>query len=475
MIRLSANIIYDVEMDLVKRIQNASYQNFNRITKEEIYTTIKNINLLGDAPGRFITIFVAFLTIVGCLLYLYWLSFIYGLVVTILVGSLIANYIFRIRLFNRKYAEMRALQSEYYKSLNDLIFGFKDIKISQKKNARIFEDFILKNKGISKNIETNLKQRFSSNSTIANYMCYLLLALALFTLPKIREINIANSVSFIVILVYIISPITQLVSFFSFFSGLKDVSKSLNLIESKLLDIENINKTFNRGQKLEDFSEIRFKDVGFEYYDKNNKTSFSLGPINLKLRKGEVVFIVGDNGSGKSTFLNLLTGLEMPSKGNIYYNGVLIDENNYEDYRNKISAVFFEGYLLSEDYEDLNLTSKNKKFSDYLALVKMDRIAQERDIFKSKEKLSKGQQKRLALVLALLTEKKILVLDEWAAEQDPLFREYFYESIIPDLKRQGITIIAITHDHSFFRTSDRIIKFKNGSNYEMVGSESIQY
>jgi multidrug/microcin transport system ATP-binding/permease protein len=80
----------------------------------------------------------------------------------------------------------------------------------------------------------------------------------------------------------------------------------------------------------------------------------------------------------------------------------------------------------------------------------------------ARRKFSKGQSKRMSLIFALLENKPILVLDEWAADQDPHFRKFFYEELIPKLKREGKTIIAVTHDDAYFNQADRIIKFDYG-------------
>jgi putative ATP-binding cassette transporter len=76
--------------------------------------------------------------------------------------------------------------------------------------------------------------------------------------------------------------------------------------------------------------------------------------------------------------------------------------------------------------------------------------------------LSMGQRKRLALVVALLEDRPIVVFDEWAAEQDAGFRRRFYEEIIPQLKRDGRTVIAVTHDERYFHVADRVLKMDYG-------------
>ena len=80
----------------------------------------------------------------------------------------------------------------------------------------------------------------------------------------------------------------------------------------------------------------------------------------------------------------------------------------------------------------------------------------------ARRNFSKGQSKRMSMIFALLEQHPILILDEWAADQDPYFRKYFYENLIPKLKKEGKVIIAVTHDDAYFGHANRIIKFDFG-------------
>jgi ABC-type siderophore export system fused ATPase/permease subunit len=207
---------------------------------------------------------------------------------------------------------------------------------------------------------------------------------------------------------------------------------------------------------------LQFEDIYFEHVDDVHGKIFSLGPVNLEFKEGELVFLIGGNGSGKSTFLNILTGLLKPLRGNIYYNDEMITDDLYTAYRDKIAAVFSDGYLLRNNYEDFELNGMNERFIKYLKLMKLEGVVPRDDVFELKSSLSKGQQKRLLLILSLLMDKKILVWDEWEAEQDPAFKEYFYKYVIPFLRNEGKTIIAITHDDRYLSCADKIIRFRDG-------------
>ena len=89
-------------------------------------------------------------------------------------------------------------------------------------------------------------------------------------------------------------------------------------------------------------------------------------------------------------------------------------------------------------------------------------------------KLSRGQRKRLALLTAYLEDRPVYVFDEWAADQDPVFRKVFYLRLLPELKRRGKTVVAITHDDRYFASADRIVKLEEGKVVETFRHESLQ-
>ena len=184
-----------------------------------------------------------------------------------------------------------------------------------------------------------------------------------------------------------------------------------------------------------------------------------MGPIDLEINKGETIFIVGGNGSGKSTFINILTGLYESSKGKILLNGS--NEDVKERLQSLIATVFTDNYIFSHNYEEYDIEN-NEEYQSLLKTMQLDTVITDSSDSAARRKLSKGQSKRMSLIFALLEKKPVLILDEWAADQDPHFRKYFYTELIPKLKREGKTIIAVTHDDAYFKHADRIIKFDYG-------------
>jgi len=167
----------------------------------------------------------------------------------------------------------------------------------------------------------------------------------------------------------------------------------------------------------------------------------------------------GRNGSGKTTFLKLLTGLYKPQKGEIEENERVVPFNSNQIYRESFAAVFSDFHLFQK-LHGLHQTNPGKT-AELLALFQLDyKTKRIGDSFSNLD-LSTGQRKRLALIVSLLEDKPVYIFDEWAADQDPHFREYFYLELLPRLKRQGKTIVAVTHDDRYFDCCDRILWFQD--------------
>ena len=193
----------------------------------------------------------------------------------------------------------------------------------------------------------------------------------------------------------------------------------------------------------------------FAYQD----NAFSVGPINLTIKRGELLFLIGGNGSGKSTLAMLLTGLYQPQSGEILLDGNPVSGEQPEDYRKLFSAVFTDVWLFDQLLEK------------WLAQLKMAHKLELSNGRIVNLKLSKGQKKRVALLLALAEERDIILLDEWAADQDPHFRREFYQVLLPLMQEMGKTIFAISHDDHYFIHADRLLEMRNGLLSELTGEE----
>lgn len=197
------------------------------------------------------------------------------------------------------------------------------------------------------------------------------------------------------------------------------------------------------------------------YYREQEDDYFSLGPIHLSFVPGEVVFLVGGNGSGKTTLAKLLLGLYPPETGEIRLDGIPIDDHNREQYRQLFTAVFSDGYLF-ENLIGLDHPELDRRAGDYLERLQLKHKVSVRSGEFSTVALSQGQRKRLILLTAYLEDRPFYIFDEWAANQDPHFKDIFYLKLLPELKERGKTVLVITHDDRYFPVADRILKLENG-------------
>ena len=193
-----------------------------------------------------------------------------------------------------------------------------------------------------------------------------------------------------------------------------------------------------------------------------------MGPVNFEVRAGEILFIVGGNGSGKSTLLKLLTGLYRPVSGTLWINGAPLDAADYPDYREIFAIIFTDFHLFDRLYGVEAVDSR--RVMDLIRTMGLADKTRYRDGAFTQLDLSTGQRKRLAYIAALLDDRQVYVFDEWAADQDPEFRRHFYETMLGELRAQGKTIVAVTHDDRYFGAADRVLRMEEGQISPLSGT-----
>ena len=223
-----------------------------------------------------------------------------------------------------------------------------------------------------------------------------------------------------------------------------------------------------------DWKTIELRDVTFAYGhaesgDADAAGGFSVGPINLTLRRGELVFLIGGNGSGKTTLARLLTGLYQPVSGEIRIDDVPVRISDRAAYRRLFAAVFTDFHLFDQLLGADGKPAGQAFIDDWRERLGLtDKLALDGSRILD-TKLSQGQRKRVALMLALAESRDVLLLDEWAADQDPQFRRVFYRELLPAFHERGHTVFAISHDDSYFEHADRLLEMRNGQLRELTG------
>jgi cyclic peptide transporter len=467
MIRLTNSILYNFELSVLEKLKAAPYESFEKLGAERVYTAINDTRVLAQIPQSFINAINSFIIVTCSLAYMFWVSPAGGMTVVVLMISLAVFYMYRNKKIEKDLNTLRDMQNDYHRYLRDLLMGFREVRISTTRRENIFGKFL--NKTLSNSLELGITNatRGMNNELVGSYSWYVVLGVILFALPRLIQLNFSQTTSFIVIVLFIMGPVSMLISLIPFYTRIKISLQRLDGLERQInayippsmLEADAVAEPLPAL-----FEQISFNDVCYHYTDHKKQTLFKLGPLNLTLGKGEVIFVTGGNGSGKSTFVNLVTGLYQPTDGSISYNDQPVTPETQAAYSDKISVIFSNNHLFKENYDDFDLKALNQRLSGYIDTMKLSAVVRfEEDKNHIDNNLSKGQQKRLALIYAFLEDKEVLVLDEWAAEQDPSFRKYFYTVIIPALKERGKTIIAVTHDDAYYHCADRIVRFDYGN------------
>ncbi len=214
---------------------------------------------------------------------------------------------------------------------------------------------------------------------------------------------------------------------------------------------------------------LSLNSVRFRYPGSDDDFPFVVGPISLTMASSEVVFLIGGNGSGKSTLLKLISGLYEPSEGSIRLNHLSSDE---ERYRNNFSAVFSDNYLMPYIIDRTGDAVEHAQAAGMLRKLYLEDKVGVKSGKLSTVKLSQGQRKRLALLVSYFEEKRILIFDEWAADQDLYFKEIFYRELLPKLKSEGKLVIVVSHDERYFSAADRIYRLEEGKLSELHHDEA---
>ncbi|MPV61619.1 multidrug ABC transporter permease/ATP-binding protein [Campylobacter hepaticus] len=453
------NFIFKMQRRVVKQILDTPLLKIAKIGKAKILASlgsdIRNISFgLLRLPDFLQSSILIFCTSI----YLYYLSkpiFILCMI-WIMVVFLTNNFLMiKVYQYFRKARENDdALQNNY----QNILDGHKELLMNRYRAKLYYEDEFEKNAKLKKKNSTlgNFFNNLSNNWT--NVSLLALVGVEFYLALKFQWASVADATTIALSILFLRTP---LVSMIGSFPTLLLAKIALDKIAK--LELDTYVKNFKKISYINDWERIIFKDIEFTY-DGN----FSLNSVNIELKKGELVFLIGKNGSGKSTFCMLLTGLFKASKGRIYLDNMLINDDNLDQYKALISTVFSDFHLFTKTLSKEEFASE-EKIAFWLKFLELQDKTKIQDHDLSLTQLSTGQKKRLAMFIALLEERDILVLDEWAADQDPVFRRFFYKKLLPLLKNQGKTIFAITHDDTYFDMADRILLANNGNIEELHG------
>ncbi|MFV3127393.1 cyclic peptide export ABC transporter [Niveispirillum sp. KHB5.9] len=397
--------------------------------------------------------------------YLTWLSPVASIMAFGFAGLAVAVRYARMHGFRKQLQENAAAEAAVFDGLTDLLRGFKEVRMSRGR-ADALVDAIGRASARACRVNIATKTQWGRNFSLIEVMFYTLIGLMVFAVPLLTTDFHNVVVPATTAALFIVGPVST-VSF---------VTPMLTQAEMALANIEGMEGRLREaaarsgqaapaaadagGRSFADPVRIALSGAAFAYRDDSGNPLFGVGPLEAEFRAGEISFITGGNGSGKSTMLRLLTGLMPLDTGALLVDGAPVPAGRMQEWRDNISAIFTDYHLSRRLYGVGDVT--DEQVAPLLERLEMRDKVRIIDGRFSTTSLSTGQRKRLALVVARLEDKKVIVLDEWAADQDPHFRRIFYEELLPELRALGKIVICVTHDDRWFHLADRAYHMNEG-------------
>ncbi|RAP26382.1 Beta-lactamase [Brevibacillus laterosporus] len=457
LIELTNNMVYLKRMEIVRKILKTSYQDFENIESGRIQATLNNdTETVSRLVNLVITAITSSATLLCCFIYLGFISF-YGLLLSIAIITAIASIYYLVGIYANRIGERsRDIQNTFFSFIDDLTGGFKELSLHEKKKEH-FVSAMQHSCNDYRIMRGKATMAFANMFVVGELLFTLAIGAVAFLFPLVfKEIGTATLTSYIFVLLYMTGPVHGILDTVPNLIDVKISWKRINHLVSQLSSLE-LREVDPSQISSHNNVEVILKGVEYEYTNSQDNV-FKVGPINYQFKSGEVIFITGGNGSGKSTLAKLITGLYSPTNGHITLNGRMIEARELSQY---YSAIFSDFHLFEKLY-GIDCECKEAEIQEYLKILQMDSKVQIEDGKFTTINVSTGQKKRLALLISYLEDRPIYLFDEWAADQDPEFRKFFYNVLLPDLKGRGKCVIAITHDDYYFGLADKTLRMEFG-------------
>jgi putative ATP-binding cassette transporter len=457
LIRLSRQLIYELKIKLTDKIFSTSYQKFEKIDRGQVYTVLNDdVEAIGGTAGQFIMLVTNAFTILGAFIYLASIAFWSTLVTILLITVMSSVYYFVSRNTNHYFEKARDSRNIFIRLVNGMIEGYKEISLRRNKKLLYRNDIM----DVAKEYRDRLSLaniRFVNAFLIGESLLTLLLGIVVFGIPRaFPGISNTTIMSFVIVVLYLIGPINAILGAIPAIMQLrvawKRITGFINDIPANLSIEKATEISTNR------IKSIKAEGLVYQYKNKDGLEAFRVGPIDLEVKTGEILFVIGGNGSGKTTLAKLLTGLYDPDEGRILIDGQVMESSRISEY---FSAVFNPAYLFEKLY-NIDTLQKKEEIEKYLRVLHLHEKVKITDNRYNTIDLSGGQKKRLALLQCYLEDSPVYLFDEWAADQDPEYRNFFYRTLLPLMRHSGKIVIAITHDDHYFDVADRVVKMNQG-------------
>jgi putative ATP-binding cassette transporter len=458
---LTSKAGYELRIQLSRQILATPLRELETLGPSKLLATVtQDIGSVIELVTVLPQMLTQFAMMLGCLVYLGWLSW---KLMLIMLGFMAIGLLTHQLPLMRAFHYFRLVREQWdamYKGFHGIVNGTKELKLNRHRREAFVSQQLepaaagLRDYGIKGNAIA------MAVSNWGQILFFIFIGLLLFVAPPMIGIPSQVLVGYTLVVLFMITPLTMILNQVpmlerAYLAAERIEELGLNLKSTTSESLLPVSATDVTWQQLD------LIDVTHSYRQDGGSTEFKLGPINLTIQPGELIFLIGGNGSGKTTLVKLLMGLYEPESGEIRVNNKPVTMNERDDYRQQFSAVFFDFYLFEQllGFEAKDVDTEGQKYLDLLQLSHKLTI---KNGHLSTIDLSQGQRKRVALLNAYLEDRPIYIFDEWAADQDPQFKQIFYYELVPELKSRGKTVILISHDDRYYGLADRLIKLESG-------------
>ena len=451
-------LVYQMQIRLLKQILDTPWMQIQQTGHAKILASLSNdIRSISIAFTRLPELLQGVLFVACCSLYILWLSPRLFAVVACLMLLMIALSHLLVRGHYRHFHLMRRSEDTLYEHYQTGLNGHKELSLNRYRAERFYHEDFSSEAALKRDhhIRADVYHVFAVNWGNSVMLAAVGIIFYLAAYQGWASLNEAAVIAMTVLLMR--GPLTAAIG------ALPAILQSRIAVQAlEQLDLNEAQHGFHDDAALPaDWQQIRLENVSYHYPSQAGQI-FALQPTSLNIRRGETLFLIGANGSGKSTLCMLLAGLYTPSEGRIFVDNIEITEHNRRAYRQLFASVFTDFHLFDQLMDGFGREVAGEWIANWLSHLQLaDKAKIEQGKLLNK-RLSQGQKKRLALLLAAAEQRSILLLDEWAADQDPEFRALFYQELLPLLKQQGHTVFAISHDDKYFHHADRILAMKQG-------------
>ena len=462
LIGLSSNATLELRMRLSRQILSAPLRHLEKLGPHRLLATLtQDIPTIGNTLVNIPILCLHVSIVLGCLIYLGWLSWpiFLGVIGFIVIGVL--SYQIPLRRGMRAHVVVREEWDKLFKHFQAVTSGVKELKLHHDRREGFFAKALYPT-GVSLRRHTIIgRLNFVGADSWGQSLCFILIGLILFTAHSLAGINAQTLIGYTLVILYMMNPIQMIMNIIPTFATASVSVQKIEQLGLTLHESDASEKTATQLKAASSWNSVELAGVTHTYHREGEPGGFILGPIDLTLEPGELLFITGGNGSGKTTLAKLLLSLYIPEEGEIYLDGKAVTGETREQYRQLFSVVFSDFFLFESLFglDSIHLDANARKYLTQLQLEHKVKVA---DGALSTIELSQGQRKRLALLTAYLEDRPIYLFDEWAADQDPLFKEIFYHELLPELKAKGKALIVISHDDRYYHVADRVIKLDYG-------------